>query len=375
MVHFVPSMLQAFLDEPHIERCSSLRRVICSGEALPFDLQQRFFARMSSDLLNLYGPTEAAVEVSAWICQRSAERRSIPIGRSITNTRLYVLDQVMQPVPVGVAGELYIGGVQVGRGYWRRPSLTAERFVPDPFAAEPGQRLYRTGDLARWTADGVLEYLGRLDSQVKLRGFRIELGEIEAALAQHTSVREAAVSVRSDGPAGQPCLVAYVVPVAGPSPTADVLRDHLRQCLPEYMLPSAFVTLDLLPLSGSGKLDRSALPAPRLDLTEVQEEPGTEAERVVAAVFCGVLDRAGIGRQQSFFEAGGHSLLAARAVARLRGEFGVDLPLADFFATPTVAGVASTIQDRLLARLAAADFDALLDSIERDADGSAMEVA
>ncbi|MCC6177443.1 MAG: amino acid adenylation domain-containing protein, partial [Chloroflexi bacterium] len=246
-LHFVPSMLQAFLAEPELAACTSLRRIICSGEALSTQLRDRCFARLSDvELHNLYGPTEAAVDVTAWACQPDGHERTVPIGRPIANTRVYVLDPHGQPTPIGVPGELYIGGVQVGCGYLNRPQLTAERFVPDRFSTDPTARLYRTGDLVRWRADGVLEFLGRLDQQVKLRGFRIELGEIEATLGLHPSVAEAAVVVREDR-ADDPRLVAYLVPDRE-LPSALELRAFVAQRLPEYMLPAAFVTLDALPL-------------------------------------------------------------------------------------------------------------------------------
>jgi amino acid adenylation domain-containing protein len=211
VMHFVPSMLRAFVQEPGVERCQSLRHVICSGEALPYDLQEQFFSLLPSQLHNLYGPTEAAVDVTHWTCRRHDERKLVPIGRPVWNTQIYILDRYLQPVPMGVPGELHIGGVQVGRGYHKRPELTAEKFIPDPFSGEREARLYKTGDLCRWLPDGVVEYLGRMDFQVKIRGFRIELGEIEDALRQHPAVREAVVIAREDT-LGDKRLVAYVVP-------------------------------------------------------------------------------------------------------------------------------------------------------------------
>ncbi|HEV7589387.1 MAG TPA: amino acid adenylation domain-containing protein, partial [Longimicrobium sp.] len=257
-LHFVPSMLQPFVETADPARCATLTRVICSGEALPAALVDRFHARFPSTvtLHNLYGPTEAAVDVSWWACERGTSANIVPIGRPVWNTRLYVLDTALRLAPAGVPGELYIGGVQVARGYLGRPALTAERFVPDPFATGAGARLYRTGDRVRQRADGALEYLGRLDFQVKIRGFRIELGEIESVLRRHPDVRECAVVARGD--AGEARLVAYVVGAAD----ADELRAHLQRSLPEHMVPAAFVALDALPLSPNGKLDRRALPAP-----------------------------------------------------------------------------------------------------------------
>jgi amino acid adenylation domain-containing protein len=216
-LHFVPSMLQVFLDDPNVGRCSSLKRVICSGEALPYELQQRFYRCLSAELHNLYGPTEAAVDVTAWPCPRDGARPIVPIGRPVANTQIFVLDSRLEPTPIGVPGELHIGGVQVGRGYLNRPDTTADKFIPDPFAGVPGARMYRTGDLCRFLADGNIEYLGRLDHQVKIRGVRVELGEIESVLAQHEAVREAVVVAREDL-ADDKRLVAYVVP-AGPGAT------------------------------------------------------------------------------------------------------------------------------------------------------------
>ena len=209
VVHFVPSMLAMFLAEPGAERCLSLRHVICSGEALPLNLQEQFFQLLAAQLHNLYGPTEAAVDVTHWRCRRDDERNIVPIGRPVANTQIYILDKYMQPVPIGVCGDLYIGGVQVGRGYHNRPDLTAEKFVPDPFSEDPAARMYKTGDLCRWLSDGNIEYLGRSDFQVKIRGLRIELGEIEAVLDRHKAVRQCVVVAREEAP-GDKILVAYI---------------------------------------------------------------------------------------------------------------------------------------------------------------------
>src|SRR5215210_1630069 len=257
-VHFVPSVLGVFLEEPEVAACASLRRVICSGEALTPELVRRALVRLGAELHNLYGPTEAAVDVTAWACPRdgAAGLRTIPIGRPISNTQIYLLDRRFRPVPAGVPGELYIGGVQLARGYAGRPDLTAERFVPDPMGTEPGARLYRTGDLARFLADGEIEYLGRSDHQVKIRGVRIELGEIEAALALDPRVRGAAVVVRNDLERG---LVAYVAAAPNDRPAPEELREYLRRRLPEVMIPADWIVLDALPLTSSGKVDRKAL--------------------------------------------------------------------------------------------------------------------
>ena len=338
-LHFVPSMLQTFVETADADRCATLARVICSGEALPPSLVERFHARFpaSAALHNLYGPTEAAVDVSYWACGRDGAD-VVPIGRPVWNTRLYVLDAAFQPVPAGVPGELYIGGVQVARGYLNRPELTAGRFVPDPFAAS-GARLYRTGDRARWRADGALEYLGRLDEQVKIRGFRIELGEIEAALRTFDGVTDAAVVAREDAP-GEKRLVAYLVGDAD----AEALRAHLGRGLPDYMVPAAFVALETLPLTPNGKLDRKALPAPEFGSAEERYvAPRTPTEATLAGIWAEVLRLERVGVQDNFFELGGHSLLATRIITRIRETFGVELPLRAFFEVRTVAALAAEV--------------------------------
>jgi amino acid adenylation domain-containing protein len=345
MMHFVPSMLGAFLDEiegggaPARARCGSLRRVACSGEALPAAYVDRFHALFAdTELDNLYGPTEAAVDVTAWTCRAGAA--VVPIGRPIDNTRIYLLDEHAQPVPIGVRGELYIGGVQVGRGYLNRPELTAERFLRDPFDAGPGARMYRTGDVARWLPDGEIEYVGRADFQVKLRGFRIELGEIESVLTQHPGVAAATVVLREDTPGNQR-LVAYVV-VAGPeAPGVPELRASLHARLPEHMVPAAFVLMDALPLTASGKIDRRALPRPDAGLDDEElTSPRTPTEEAIAAIWGDVLGLARVGVHQDFFALGGHSLLATKMMARLAQSLHVELPLRTLFEAKTVAGLA-----------------------------------
>jgi amino acid adenylation domain-containing protein len=341
-LHFVPSMLQQFVETADPARCGSLRRVICSGEALPPALVERFYDRFAGPvvLTNLYGPTEAAVDVSCWACAREDAAGVVPIGRPVWNTALYVLDAALRPVPVGVPGELYIGGVQVARGYQGRAAMTAERFLPDPFSVRGGARLYRTGDRARWRADGAIEYLGRLDFQVKVRGFRIELGEIEAVLRQHESVDDCVVMARAD--AGEQRLVAYVVGDA----RAEALREHLRRSVPEYMAPSAFVFMDALPLTANGKLDRKALPAPEYAAdADRYVAPRTPVEEVLAGIWAEVLRLERVGVKESFFDVGGHSLLATRVVSRVRELFGVELPLRALFEGPTVAELAGRVEE------------------------------
>nr|WP_253774194.1 non-ribosomal peptide synthetase [Goodfellowiella coeruleoviolacea] len=339
-VHFVPSMLREFLDEPAAAACTSLRHVICSGEALPADLAARAAAVLPVGPENLYGPTEAAVDVTSWSYRPGAT--SVPIGTPVWNTAVHVLDRHLNPVPPGVTGELHLSGVQLARCYVGRAGLTAERFVADPFGA-PGERMYRTGDLARLRADGVVEYVGRADRQVKLRGFRVELDEITTVLAGHPAVSRCAVTVREDR-AGDQRLVAYVV--------ADVLdqaalRKHLAAVLPDYMVPAVFVRLDRLPLSANGKLDERALPAPadRAGATTTRA-PRSPEEEIVCGLFADVLGVPAVGIDESFFDLGGHSLLVTRLVNRIRGTFGVELAVRTVFAAPTVAELVAELTRR-----------------------------
>jgi amino acid adenylation domain-containing protein len=327
-LHFVPSMLSAFLAAMPRSSGSSLRRVICSGEALePHQVNLVHEQLAHARLYNLYGPTEAAIDVTAGEPQRD---HLVTIGAPIANTRIFILDALGQPAPVGVAGEIHIAGVQVARGYLGRPALTAERFVPDPFGA-PGSRMYKTGDLGRWQLDGSIEFLGRNDHQVKVRGFRIELGEIEAALCSHTDVRDAVVLAREDVP-GDQRLVAYVIGAATP----EALRAHLGSQLPQYMVPAAYVPLDALPLTSNGKLDRAALPAPDDPVRSNRyEPPRIGIERVLAKVWSKVLNLAVICREDHFFELGGHSLLAVQLVALVK-QRGLGLTLQDVYAYPTL---------------------------------------
>ncbi|MFF4006851.1 amino acid adenylation domain-containing protein [Streptomyces sp. NPDC001717] len=352
-VHFVPSMLAAFVEDPRAGGCRSLRRVVCSGEALPEELKNRFLDVLDVPLHNLYGPTEAAVDVTHWDCRRE-DAGPVPIGRPIWNTSLYVLDPRGRPVPVGVAGELFLAGAGLARGYLRRPALTAERFPLDPFGP-PGSRMYRTGDLARHRADGAVEYLGRTDDQVKIHGFRIELGEIETALGRLPGVGRAAVVVREDVP-GERRLVGYVVPEAGadPAPALDPepMRAELARSLPEYMVP-VLVVVDGLPVTANGKLDRRALPAPAAAAATGYEPPAGETEELVATVWASVLDVPRIGRHDDFFALGGHSLSATRVAARLRQSLGLDLPLHTLFEQRTVAALAIAVETVLLAELEA----------------------
>ena len=346
-LHCVPSMLSVLLQEAEFENCSTLKQVFCSGEPLSYDLQERFFERTTAALHNLYGPTEASIDVVAWECKRGDQRRTVPIGRPIANTQIYILDAQRNPVPVGVVGEIYIGGVGVARGYLNRAELTAEKFIDHSFNGEPARRLYRTGDLARYLPDGNIEFLGRIDNQVKVRGYRIELGEIEAVLGQHPMVQSSVVAMREDAP-GDKRLVGYIVGRKGDSFDAAELRKYLKRKLPEYMLPSALVLLDELPLTPNGKVDRHALPAPdqiRPELESVYQAPRTPIEESIAAIWGEVLklDQAGI--HDNFFDLGGHSLLATQIVSRIRGRLSIELPLRSIFESPTVAELAAAIDE------------------------------
>jgi amino acid adenylation domain-containing protein len=353
-LHFVPSMLAVFLDEKRPAQCKSIRRVVCSGEALPRELARKCLASMPwAELHNLYGPTEAAIDVTYWKCIAEDNRASIPIGRAIANMRVYVVDAGMQPVPMGVAGELCLAGVGLARGYCGRGDLTAERFLPDGLSGRSGERLYRTGDLVRCLEDGNLEYLGRLDQQVKIRGFRIELGEIETALQEYPGVVQSVVIAREDK-TGDKRLVAYVVPEQKSEGNSNgngnvglrisELQDYLRNKLPEYMVPSAYVELEQLPLNQNGKIDRKKLP--QLDMDTREEEyvaPRNVTEETLCRVWQEVLRQERVGINDNFFTLGGHSLLAAQVATRIRGTFNVDIPLRQMFESPTIAQLSAAI--------------------------------
>ena len=341
-LHFVPSMLGLFLDEVDAARCGSVRCVISGGEALPIDLVRRFCERFGCELHNMYGPTEAAVSVTTWRCDPASNRPIAPIGKPIPNTQVYVLDHRLEPVPVGVWGELHIGGVQLARGYHDRPELTADRFVAARFGAG---RLYRTGDLGRWTADGVLEFGGRMDDQVKVRGFRVELGEIEVVMREHEAVADSVV-VAIDSPGGSTELAAYVVfAEANEEATSAGLDAFLRARLPEYMVPASLTPLPKLPRLPNGKLDRNALPRPDRTPDAEYVEPQTPTEERLAAIWQELLEVERVGRDDNFFALGGHSLLAARLVGRVARELDADVPLCSFLRSPTIAGLAAGLEE------------------------------
>ncbi|HEV3458036.1 MAG TPA: amino acid adenylation domain-containing protein, partial [Thermoanaerobaculia bacterium] len=370
-----PALVRPLLQEESFRRQRSLRRVVVGGDRVPGELPDQFFAAMAaappvasrgtpcwSDraapvFLTRYGPTEATVSVSEWICRpaaagEAAGAAAVPLGRPIAGARFYLLDRGLREVPHGAAGELAIGGLCLARGYLGLPAATAAAFVPDPFArgaGEAGRRVYRSGDLARWRADGVMEFLGRIDRQVKIRGFRVELGEVEAVLCRHPEVAAAAV-VDGEGPGGGRRLLAYLVAAVGAEPAALAparLRSFVAERLPGYMVPASFVALSRLPLTANGKLDRAALPPPAdLEPQDAAEQaPRNPQEQAVAAIWCELLGRGAVGVEQDFFELGGHSLLALQLVNRLRHGLGVELPLARLFAAPTVAAVAAAIEE------------------------------
>ncbi len=332
-LHFVPSMLQAFLQDEDVASCTSLKRIVCSGEALPADAQQQVFAKLpQAGLYNLYGPTEAAIDVTHWTCVEEG-KDAVPIGRPIANLACYILDGNLEPVPVGVLGELYLAGRGLARGYHQRPGLTAERFVASPFVA--GERMYRTGDLARYRADGVIEYAGRIDHQVKLRGLRIELGEIEARLLEHPWVREAAV-LAVDGKQ----LVGYVVLESEGGDWREALAAHLAASLPEYMVPAQWLALERMPLSPNGKLDRKALPAPEVSVAQAgYSAPRNAVERTLAEIWQDLLGVERVGLDDNFFSLGGDSIVSIQVVSRAR-QAGLQLSPRDLFQHQNIRSLA-----------------------------------
>jgi acyl-coenzyme A synthetase/AMP-(fatty) acid ligase len=345
----VPSLLRSIASFFASERriLTSVRVLISSGEALDSTLLKKIKAVVNPEciILNLYGSSEVAADATC--CRVCASTTAVvPIGRPIANTRIYLLDGFGQPVPVGVPGEIYVGGAGLARGYLNRQELTAERFVPDPFGHNSEERLYRTGDLARYLPDGNIEYLGRTDHQVKIRGFRIELGEIESVLAAHPAILENVVIAREDAP-GEKRLAGYIVVRPGlPAPTNAELRRNLAVQLPEYMIPSAFVVLERMPLTLNGKINRQALPPPDLERPQLDHAyvaPRTPAELAMAEIWRAVLQIDLVGVNDNFFQLGGHSLLAARVIARLRSVQRIEVPLHWIFDFPTIASLTDRI--------------------------------
>ncbi|WP_249383620.1 non-ribosomal peptide synthetase [Mycobacterium sp. DBP42] len=342
-MHFVPSLLGLFLSLPGVNEWRTLQRVPIGGEALPGEIADKFLATFDSLLHNFYGPTETVLNCTRYKVEGKQGARIVPIGTPKINTTIHLLDDALQPVPVGVIGEIYIGGTHVAHGYHDRPRLTAERFVADPF--NPGGRMYRSGDLARRNADGDIEFVGRADEQVKIRGFRIELGEVSAAISVDPSVGQAVVVV-SDLPSLGKSLVAYITPAAGAERVEiDRIRARVTAALPEYMIPAAFVELAEIPITAHGKIDRRALPEPEIRSATEFRAPETETEHAIVALFGELLERDGVGADDSFFDLGGHSLLATKLVAAVRARCGVELGVADVFENATVAGLAAKVDE------------------------------
>jgi amino acid adenylation domain-containing protein len=353
-----PSILAVVPEEP----LPDLQTIITAGERCTADLVHRWGGGRS--FFNAYGPTESTVCASMHRCD-SASPVNPPIGTPLQNFQLYILDRAMQPVPPGVPGELHIGGVGLARGYHRRANLTAEKFVPDPFGESAGSRLYKTGDLCRFLPDGAIEFLGRIDQQVKVRGFRIELGEIEAAILEHPDIQDACVAVLPDGQR----LCAYVVPRNGALPVAAELRGVLARRLPDYMVPSFYEVMEALPLTPNGKVDRRALPEPDRAQRVVEAAyvaPRNQVEEQLAVLCAEVLAVERVGVQDNFFDLGGHSLLATQLMSRIRETFGVEIPLRGLFSSPTIEGMAVQIQ--VMQKQGSAELSAIADAL-RDLDG------
>jgi amino acid adenylation domain-containing protein len=342
-----PSLLQLFLEGQEIKDCNSLVQVYCGGEALPIGLLKLFSTTLpAKKLCNIYGPTEACIAATSWNTNQEISQRIAPIGRPIANTQIYILDAHLQPLPIGIPGELYIGGFGLAQGYLNLSALNTKKFIPNPFSNKLGERLYKTGDLARYLPDGNIEFLDRLDHQVKIRGFRIELGEIEVVLGQHPSIQKTVVITREDV-LGDTRLVAYVVPKQDQIPTSAELRSFLKQKLPYYMTPSAFVSLDIIPLTLSGKIDRRALPIPdrtRSDMKETFVPPRTPVEEMLARIWSKILGLELVGVHDNFFELGGHSLLATKIISQIREIFQVELPLSILFDNSTIASLTSSVK-------------------------------
>ncbi len=353
-LHFVPSLFQIFLQEKGLEQCGSLRHIVTSGEALTLEQQANFFARFPKrvELHNLYGPTEAAIDVSHWECKHEEKQRGIPIGYPIANTQLYILNAALQPVPIGVAGELHIGGVGLARGYYNRAELTTEKFIHNPFSQAEDARLFKTADLARYRADGAIEFLGRIDHQVKIRGFRIELGEIETVISQHPAIRDVVVVAREDIPSNKR-LVAYLVAVTpSAQPAIEELRAFLKQSLPEYMVPAVFIFLEALPLSPNGKVNRTALPVPdteRPDLQVTFVAPRTDTEKRLADIWVDILGIARVGIHDNYFDLGGASIQSLEIISKAN-DAGLPLALEMLFEFQTVAELAAAIDAKQKAK-------------------------
>jgi len=349
ITHFVPSMLRVFLDLLGQDRCDSLRYVFSGGESLSADLQDRFFTHSDAELYNQYGPSEATIDATYWYCRRNKDQQTVPIGRPISNLRVNLLDRHLMAIPVGMSGELHIGGVGLARGYIGHADLTAEKFIPDQFSQTNGERIYKSGDLARYLSDGNIEYLGRIDEQVKVRGFRVELGEIEAALSRHPAILGSVVVLREIAPCDKR-LVAYVVTDQSSNVTTHELSKYLEASLPAYMLPSVFVLLERLPFLPNGKVDRHSLPEPTPLNHNVKSESSvlhTPVEEILAGIWSSVFRVERVDLQDDFFKLGGHSLLATQVASRVRSVFNVKLPLQYVFEATTLADFAIKVQTLL----------------------------
>lgn len=358
VIHFVPSLLDLILEHPAFYKFQSIKQVVCGGEGISFRLKEKFIQKLNAELYHAYGPTEAAISVTHWNCREDIEQKRVPIGKPIDNTGIYIVDTEFAPVPLGVPGEICIGGVQLARGYHNNPDLTAEKFIPNPYLLKTDSldhhqlRLYRTGDLGRYLPDGNIEFLGRADEQVKIRGFRIELKEIESNIKLHPRVAQVLVLAREDQP-GDKKLVAYIVQakdagleVVSEETLLEELRNQLERKLPDFMIPSFFIFIDKIPLTPNGKVDRKSLPAP--DITQITKAekfvaPRNEHEIKLCLIWQDVLKIEPIGIQDNFFKLGGHSLLAIQAVSRIRHQFGIDIPLRALFDCPTVASITETV--------------------------------
>jgi amino acid adenylation domain-containing protein len=346
IVQLVPSLLQMLLEQPGIEKCDSLKHIFCGGETLPLVLQESLLSRLSVNLHNLYGPTEACIDATFWTCQADINQKNVPIGRPIHNAKTYILDSNLQPVPIGIPGELYIGGAGLARGYFNRPELTADKFIANPFNHAKLERLYKTGDLVRYLPDGNIEFLGRIDNQVKIRGFRIELGEIEEVLNQHPDVLNAVVITSVDA-VGSKKLVAYIVPATEQFNSVNHLRNFLKSKLPDYMIPSNFVIIDSLPLTPNGKVDRKALDSLNVETkiaSSKQILPRTSLEYKLVEIWEEILQISPIGVTENFFDLGGHSLLAIRLIAAIEKRLECNLPVVTLFREGTIEKIAPLIE-------------------------------
>jgi amino acid adenylation domain-containing protein len=376
VLQVVPTLLQMLLEQ-NLERCTTLRSVFSGGEPLSAELCHRFRRQIAVPLINLYGPTEATIDVTSYTCRESDAAGWIPIGRPIANTQVYILDQYLAPAPVGVVGEIYIGGNGLARGYLNQPELTAEKFIYHSFEGEPARRLYKTGDLARYLPDGNIEFLERTDHQVKIRGYRIELGEIEAVLGQHPMAQSSVVVVREDE-LGDKRLVGYVVARQEKAFDASEVRQYLKHKLPEYMIPSALVLLDELPLTPSGKVDRRALPAPDqngLQLANVYQPPRTPTEETLVAIWGKMLKLDKVGIHDNFFDLGGHSLFATQIMSRIRSAFSIDdLPLRHMFESPTVAEMAVIITQSQWKQVSEGELAQILREVEATTEEDAQKM-